>query len=80
MHDDAAAVPAVAAVRAAAWDKFFPAKAAGAIAALPGFHKDCDLIDKCRHDSNPSEPAGYAEAAVYRIRRSLGEAVKEKGA
>src|SRR4051794_26878384 len=45
-HDDAAAIAAIAAIRTAAGDVFFAAKAHAAIPAAAGFYFNGDAIDE----------------------------------
>jgi hypothetical protein len=53
LDDDAPAVAPVSAIGAAAGNELFSTKATGAIAAVTGFDQDLDLIDECRHRSEP---------------------------
>ncbi len=56
--DNVPAPPAIAAIRSAARDEFFPAETAAAIAPVAGFGVDSDLIDKLHLRNLPPRTAG----------------------
>ncbi len=52
------APPAIAAIRSAARDEFFPPETAATIAPVAGFGMDSDLIDKLHRRNLPPQTAG----------------------